>query len=111
MLLNEVKRKEKRREETLFIKFQEQKEQLFLSARNSKMRGVECHMIRKNVRLHIWTLVHHVAIVFLKLFSHPRRHWAQLDRLRQLSPGGETFMPIMTSSHSVEVDPKPNNGQ
>ncbi|GFT60442.1 hypothetical protein TNCV_4972021 [Trichonephila clavipes] len=43
-----------------------------------------------DVRLHIWTLVHHAAIVFLKSFScHPPwRQYSQSDWLLQLSPGG-----------------------
>ncbi|GFW34041.1 uncharacterized protein TNCV_287251 [Trichonephila clavipes] len=44
----------------------------------------------------IWTLVHHAAIVFLKSFScHlPRRQCSQLDRFRQLSPGGTLLCPL-----------------
>ncbi|GFT72732.1 hypothetical protein TNCV_756251 [Trichonephila clavipes] len=49
-----------------------------------------------DVRLQIWTLVHHAVIVFLKSFScHlPRRQCSQLDKLRQLSPGGALLCPL-----------------
>ncbi|GFU89169.1 hypothetical protein TNCV_2896171 [Trichonephila clavipes] len=49
-----------------------------------------------DVRLHIWTLVHHAAIVFLMSLSchPPRRQCSELDRLRQLSSCGALLCPL-----------------
>ncbi|GFX40830.1 hypothetical protein TNCV_3760511 [Trichonephila clavipes] len=57
--------------------------------------------------------VHHAAIVSLKPLSRspPRRQSPHSNRPRQLSHGGSTFMPIMTSRHAVTADPRPNNRQ
>ncbi|GFV37036.1 hypothetical protein TNCV_2381831 [Trichonephila clavipes] len=60
-----------------------------------------------DVRLHIWTLVHRAAIIFLKSFScHlPRRQCSQFDRLRQLSPVGHSYV------HYDFQNPNSNNRQ
>ncbi|GFU04667.1 hypothetical protein TNCV_4377301 [Trichonephila clavipes] len=69
---------------------------------------------RQTTRLNIWTLRSSCChCFFLKPFSHqsPRRQSPQSDRPHQLLYSGVTFMSIMTSTHTVAVDMRPNNRQ
>ncbi|GFW97640.1 hypothetical protein TNCV_685101 [Trichonephila clavipes] len=64
-------------------------------------------------RPNIWGLCPSRRHCFLKPFSGspPRHQSPQPDGPRQLSHSGGTFMSIVTSRHSVTVDPKPSNRQ